>query len=89
MAVALLLAPHWPGTFRRTIRNEAGEVIRRVEFPASVPVVLEDDEFIAIADDVGKSLVYAAIGDKGEPLSKPAVDQGNFDDLKPKGKKKK
>jgi len=87
-SVALLLAPTWPSTFRRTIRNESGEAVRVVEFKPAEPVVLSDDEFIAIADDVGKALCYAEISPEGKPLSKPARDQGELD-IKPKAKKKK
>lgn len=88
MAVALLLAPEWPSTFRRTIHAEDGTPARTIVFEQLQPVVLEDDEFIALADDVGKALRYAAIDADGKPLTKPARDQGDFDDLKPKKRKK-
>jgi len=88
MAVALVLNPVRPGTFRRSIRDEAGKVVRTAVFEPRVPVVLEDDEFIAMADDVGHAVVYAEIDGKGEPVGRPAKDQGDIAELKPKKRKK-
>ncbi len=88
MPVALVLRPDWPTTFRRTIRDDAGKPVRTLEFLKQTPVVVTDDEFIAMADDVGKAVVYAAVAADGLPLSKPAKDQGDVEELKPKRKKK-
>lgn len=87
MSVALLLQPEWPSTFRRTIHAEDGKPIKTVVFEREKPVELSDDEFIALADDVGKALCYAAV-ENGKALSKPARDQDDPADLKPKKKKK-
>lgn len=90
MSVALVLNPVRPGTFRRTIRDESGKAVRTAVFEPRIPVILEDDEFIAMVPDVGHAVVYAEIDEKGHPTGKPAKDQGDFEDLKPaKGKKKK
>lgn len=86
MSVALLLAPNWPGTFRRSIFDATGTRIRTIEFRKAEPVVLSDDEFIALSDDVGKAVVYPATNDAGQPISKPAKDQG--EEVIPKRKKK-
>jgi hypothetical protein len=88
MSVALVLNPTRPGTFRRTIRDDAGKAVRVAVFAPREPVVLTDDEFIAMADDVGHAVLYAEVSDKGEPTGKPAKDQGEPEDLKPKRKKK-
>jgi len=88
MSFALVLNPARPSAFRRTIRDESGAVVRLAVFEPREPVILSDDEFIAMADDVGHAVLYAAVDDSGKPLSKPAIDQGEPADIKPKRKKK-
>lgn len=88
MPVALVLNPVRPNAFRRTIRDDVGNVVRTAVFEPRKPVVLEDDEFIAMNDDVGHAVVYAEVNDAGEPTGKPAKDQGDIAELKPKKRKK-
>lgn len=76
MSYALMLKPRWPGSFRRSLCDEAGQVVRTLVFEEDKPLIVSDDEFAVLHDDVGKALVYAQRDADGNAI--PKVDQ--FDD---------
>ena len=73
--IAVMLAPSWPNSFGRTVRDESGAVLKRLLFEKAKPQVLGDREFAAVMEDVGKALVYAELDERGNPLSKPSKEE--------------
>ena len=74
----VILKPRWPGIFRRNVRDEAGEVIERLEFHPHKPVELTDEQFEAVRGDIGNALMI--VNDKGKPDKKETADIVNGDD---------
>lgn len=76
MPAFLMLRPGNPATFRRTVERDAkGNSVRKIEFHPLQPVEVSDDDFFAVADDIGKVIVFAAIDENGKPLPKMARNQ--------------
>ena len=60
-------------TFRRSIRNAKGGIVRKLEFPPGTPVDLTSrQELEAIYNDIGKALVIVERNDMGQ--AKPDWD---------------
>jgi hypothetical protein len=50
------LIPGDPTPFRRCIRDEKGDVARKLEFLADQPLELTDEEFAVVQGDIGRTL---------------------------------
>ena len=78
----LMLKPNWSSpSFRRTIRDAQGRVVRVVEFQKGQPVEIDPDEISGLAADIGAALVYAAFDDKDRPrvVASPPADPSATD----------
>lgn len=78
---AVMLKGGWPGSFRRTIRDEEGQPVkddtgaeRVLEFGKGQIRELSADELEAVRDDIGKSLVIAKVEKDDKPVPKPDSD---------------
>jgi len=89
MPAFVMLRPGNPATFRRTVQRDAkGQPVRKLEFHPLQPVEVSDEDFFAIAPDIGTVLVYAAIDEHGKPLPKMARNQEDpTNPTRPKKKK--
>lgn len=69
----VMLRPSWPGgRFVRTVATKKGKT-RRIEFAIGEPVKLTDDEYLALAGDIGQALFDVERDEKGRPrLLEPA-----------------
>jgi hypothetical protein len=72
---AVLLNPDWPATFRRSVRDENGKTLKVLEFKKGEPLLLDEAEFEAVINDLGKSLCFAHLDSDGVPTGKPAKEQ--------------
>lgn len=61
----LMLRRGWPGTFRRSIRDEKGSVIRSVEFLKDEPQEVSSGELPAFLPDIDNALVPVRIDETG------------------------
>ena len=63
----VMLRPDWPASFRRTVRvGKKGEPKTLIFLP-NTPTQLSDDEFLAIAQDVGVAVFEIERDAKGRP----------------------
>ncbi|MEO1528074.1 MAG: hypothetical protein AAFX06_21800 [Planctomycetota bacterium] len=54
-------------TFRRNIRNDKGEIVKKLQFPPGTPVELHTKaEVEAVYGDIGKALVIVRMSDLGQ-----------------------
>lgn len=68
-----MVRPGAKNTFRRSIRNKKGEIVRKLEFPPGMPVDLTSKvELEAIYGDIGNALVIVERNDMGQ--AKPNWD---------------
>ena len=74
-AQAVLLNPEWPGSFRRTVRNESGKAVKVLEFKKGEPLLLDEVEFEAVIGDIGTALCFAHLDSDGVPTGKVAKEQ--------------
>lgn len=72
---AVMLKPDWPTTFHRSVRDKEGKKIKLLSFGKSDPQLLSEEEFAAVKDDIGLSLVIAHVDSDGVPTGKVADDQ--------------
>ncbi len=75
MATALILAPTWPTTFRRIVRDPTGKPLRTLSFEKGNPVLIDGDDLKAVQCDIGRAIVPAALDSQGKPQSKVAPQQ--------------
>lgn len=61
----LMLKPRWPGNFRRTIL--VGGESKVIEFHPGDPVEVTDEEFAALAPDIGVAVFEVERDEKGRP----------------------
>ena len=54
--------------FTRTVRNEQGGHVRTLSFKPHEPQFLTGDDFLAVADDIGGSLLLCNVREDGKPL---------------------
>jgi hypothetical protein len=74
-ATAAMARNNWPGDFKRAVYQWAekdgkrvrGDVIETLVFPPGVPVKLTAEQFEAVKDDIGKSLVEVEFDEKERP----------------------
>lgn len=78
----LMLVGSWPGNFRRAIRNNAGEVVRIIEFSPGEVYDLNDEELEAVRNEVGICLFPVEI-DKRRGRHRPLSDPDLLRELNP------
>jgi len=74
----VILKTRWPGIFRRNVRDEAGEVVERLEFHPNKRVELTDEQFEAVRGDIGHALMV--VNEDGKPDKKETADIVNGDE---------
>lgn len=69
----VMLKRSWPGQFHRTVRDESGQPLRRLDFAPGEPLQLDELEHAACADAIPAALVYCALDEKGRarPVDEP------------------
>lgn len=71
MSHLVMLKGNWPAeTFRRCVRDKAGEVVEALEFRRGVPVELTATQFAAVEADLGISLAEVTTDGKNRPRPK-------------------
>ena len=83
-----MLKGNWPGNFCRTVRNEKGGVVKVLEFQPGIPVDLPDEDFDAVKNDIGKSLVPVELDEKGRPRQVDLRSKSEEEAVKENQKKK-
>lgn len=78
----LMLVGSWPGNFRRAIRDNAGEVVRIIEFSPGEVYDLTDEELEAVRNEVGVCLFPVEI-DKRRGRHRPVSDPDLLRELNP------
>ena len=73
--IALMVKPSWPTTFHRSVRDEAGKVVKLLRFEHGKPELLDETEYAAVKADVGLALVHADVDAEGLPTGKVAREQ--------------
>lgn len=53
---AIMLKRDWQGKFRRSVRDEKGEILETLTFEPGVPLELNAEQYKAVKDDIGKAL---------------------------------
>ena len=84
----VMLKENWGSNFRRSVRDEEGNILETVEFTPGVPVELTDEQLAAVERDLDKCLLVlderliqklrSKIPTPGEPSSSP-VDAAEID----------
>ena len=66
--MALVMAKKsWPGVFRRSVRDDRGQISHTLEFAPGEPVEVTGADLKAIEGDLGVALQYAAFDAKQRP----------------------
>ena len=58
MSNQIMLRADHPGKFRRSARDDKGNILRKLEFEPGQGVDVSDDDMVVIADDIGPALVF-------------------------------
>ncbi len=61
----VMLKKDWPGTFRRSIRDDKGKIISTLEFNPGEPVDISYDQLPAIEKDMFHALLPVTVDAKG------------------------
>lgn len=66
----VMLKRNWPGPFRRSVRDEDGNVVRLLTFAPGEAVKLQgEDEIDAVAADIGNALIEVGLDGRLRPKS--------------------
>jgi hypothetical protein len=79
----VMLRRNWPGNFRRSIRNEKGEVLRVIEFAPGQAVEVLDDEMPSVQADLGHALQLVTLDKKNRPRVIPVAAANEPADVLP------
>lgn len=71
----VLLKRDAPGTFRRFIRDEAGNILRILSFEPGVPVELNAEDYAAVREHIGKALELPRSTQEAPQVSKEEVQE--------------
>jgi len=64
--------------FHRSVRNEQGGHVRTLAFKPHEPQFLTGEDFLAVADDIGGSLLLCNIREDGKPLPLGVEEQARL-----------
>ena len=64
--------------FHRSVRNEQGGHVRTLAFKPGEPQFLTGEDFLAVADDIGGSLILCNKREDGKPLPLPDDEQARL-----------
>jgi len=84
----LMLRRGWPGSFRRSVRDEKGEIVRTVEFQSNEPQEIKPEEMPFFANDIGNALVAVKEDDGRIRVIEDEPGEDASDESKPRTERK-